>query len=49
MVDILANMGCNGLQVESIKDAHELKDFLRLKNILWDEILRVMRHGNHNV
>lgn len=31
MVDILANMGCDDLQVESIKDDHELKDFPQFK------------------
>lgn len=49
MANILVNMGCDGLQIESIKDDHELKEFPQLKNILWDEISCVMRHGNYHV
>lgn len=49
MVDILANMGCDGLEIELIKDEHDLKEFLLLKNILCDEILCVSRQGNHHI
>lgn len=43
MADILVNMGCDGLEIELIKDEHDLTEFPLLKNILCDEISCVTR------